>query len=186
MIPSAFRSKKTDDASSSSSSSDDEQTRLQRQQQQQHQTPTHQTGGGVAHRAAEHLHRHQQQRHKYFSGCTIINSTSVVAYQGSGKLLDYAATKGAIVSYTKSLAKQLAPMGIRVNAVAPGPVNTPLQPISRQQEDMDQFVKYETPLGSMAEPGDIAPTYVFLASHWASQYTGQVLHPNGGIAMATS
>jgi NAD(P)-dependent dehydrogenase (short-subunit alcohol dehydrogenase family) len=113
-------------------------------------------------------------------GSSIIITTSVVAYQGNHKLIDYASTKAALVGLIRSLAAQLAPKGIRVNGVAPGPVWTPLQPISRSEEDLKEFGKKKPPLGRIAQPSEIAPSYVFLASGEASQYTGQVLHPNGG------
>ena len=112
-------------------------------------------------------------------GAAIVNSASVTAYRGSGHLVDYAATKGAIVSFTRSLSKQLAERGIRVNAVAPGPVWTPLIPASFPPEAVAKFGT-DVPLGRAGEPDEIAPCYVFLASDDASYMTGQVLHPNGG------
>jgi NAD(P)-dependent dehydrogenase (short-subunit alcohol dehydrogenase family) len=112
-------------------------------------------------------------------GSSIINSTSVTAYRGSPGLIDYASTKGAIVSFTRSLAKSLVEQGIRVNAVAPGPVWTPLIPASLNEERVETFGS-DKPMGRAAEPAEIAPSYVFLASEDASFYTGQVLHPNGG------
>ncbi|XP_012832473.1 PREDICTED: glucose and ribitol dehydrogenase-like [Erythranthe guttata] len=114
-------------------------------------------------------------------GSTIINSTSVAAYCGSPMLLDYCATKGAIVSFTRALALQLVEKGIRVNAVAPGPVWTPLQ-VATMPEEAAAKVGAETPMGRAAQPHEIAPSYVFLASDESSSYfTGQVLHPNGGM-----
>ncbi|MGH7805322.1 MAG: SDR family oxidoreductase, partial [Candidatus Binatia bacterium] len=112
-------------------------------------------------------------------GASIINSTSVTAYRGSPGLIDYASSKGAIVSFTRSLAKSLVEDGIRVNAVAPGPVWTPLIPASLNEERVETFGT-DKPMGRAAEPAEIAPSYVFLASADASYYTGQVLHPNGG------
>jgi len=112
-------------------------------------------------------------------GSAIINTTSVTAYRGSPTLLDYAATKGAIVAFTRSLSGNLAERGIRVNAVAPGPVWTPLIPSTFPPEKVATFGS-DVPLKRAGEPGEIAPSYVFLASADASFMTGQVLHPNGG------
>ena len=112
-------------------------------------------------------------------GSSIINTTSVTAYRGSDDLIDYAATKGAIVSFTRSLASGLSKRGIRVNAVAPGPIWTPLIPASMDPEKVEKFGS-DTPLGRPGQPEEIAPCYVFLASEEASYMTGQVLHPNGG------
>ena len=106
----------------------------------------------------------------------IINTTSTVAFRGSGNLVDYSATKGAITSFTHSLAKQLIPRGIRVNAVAPGPVHTPLQPASRSAEQMKEFGQ-KSQLGRPGQPSEVAPSFVFLASKDAELYYGQVLHP---------
>jgi NAD(P)-dependent dehydrogenase (short-subunit alcohol dehydrogenase family) len=112
-------------------------------------------------------------------GSSIINSTSVTAYRGSHHLIDYASTKGAIVAFTRSLAQNLADKGIRVNGVAPGPVWTPLIPSSFKAEQVAEF-GMNVPLKRAAQPYEIAPTYVFLASNDSSYFTGQVLHPNGG------
>ncbi len=112
-------------------------------------------------------------------GARIINTTSVTAYRGSAHLLDYSATKGAIVSFTRSLSQQLAPRQILVNAVAPGPVWTPLIPSSSSAEGIPQFGR-SVPLGRAAQPEEIAPCYVFLASDDSCYMAGQVLHPNGG------
>jgi NAD(P)-dependent dehydrogenase (short-subunit alcohol dehydrogenase family) len=112
-------------------------------------------------------------------GSTVINTTSVTAYRGSPTLLDYAATKGAIVAFTRSLAGNLAERGVRVNAVAPGPVWTPLIPSTFPAKKVAKFGS-DVPLKRAGEPEEIAPSYVFLASDDASYMTGQVLHPNGG------
>lgn len=112
-------------------------------------------------------------------GSTIINTTSVTAYRGSGHLLDYSSTKGAIVAFTRSLASQLAQKKIRVNGVAPGPVWTPLIPSTFSEEEVQEFGAKE-PLERPGQPDEIAPSYVFLASQDSSYMTGQVLHPNGG------
>lgn len=109
-------------------------------------------------------------------GSSIINTTSVVAFRGSAAMVDYSSTKGAIVSFTRSLAQNLVSKGIRVNAVAPGPVHTPLQPASRPAETMEEFGS-GTQLGRPGQPSEIAPSFVFLASAEASLYHGQVLHP---------
>jgi NAD(P)-dependent dehydrogenase (short-subunit alcohol dehydrogenase family) len=112
-------------------------------------------------------------------GAAIINTTSVTAYRGSSHLIDYAATKGAIVAFTRSLAGNLKERRIRVNAVAPGPVWTPLIPASFPAEHVEHFGE-QTFLGRPLEPDEIAPCYTFLASDDAIAMTGQVLHPNGG------
>lgn len=112
-------------------------------------------------------------------GSCIINTTSVTAYRGSAHLIDYAATKGAIVAFTRSLSSALAEKGIRVNAVAPGPIWTPLIPASFKAQAVSQFGS-DVPLKRAGEPAEVAPCYVFLASADASYITGQVLHPNGG------
>ncbi|OQB15965.1 MAG: General stress protein 39 [Firmicutes bacterium ADurb.Bin193] len=113
------------------------------------------------------------------SGDSIINTSSVTAYKGQPTLIDYSATKGAIVSLTRSLALSLAKSGIRVNAVAPGPVWTPLITSSFSKEDVAKFGQ-DVPLGRAAQPFEIAPAYVYLASDDSAYVTGQVLHVNGG------
>jgi NAD(P)-dependent dehydrogenase (short-subunit alcohol dehydrogenase family) len=113
-------------------------------------------------------------------GATIINTTSIQAYQPSSGFLDYAATKAAIANFTKGLAEQLAPKGIRVNAVAPGPFWTPLQPSHGQpQEKLAQFGQ-DTPLGRAGQPAELGPTYVFLASQESSYITGEIIGVTGG------
>lgn len=109
----------------------------------------------------------------------IINTASVTAYRGSPDLLDYSATKGAVVSFTRSLSRQLVQNGIYVNAVAPGPVWTPLIPASFDADKVSQF-GHQVPLNRPAQPSEIAPAYVFLAGQESSYMTGQVIHPNGG------
>jgi NAD(P)-dependent dehydrogenase (short-subunit alcohol dehydrogenase family) len=113
------------------------------------------------------------------SGGSIINTTSVVAYQCHPLLIDYGATKGAIVGFTRSLSLSLASKGIRVNGVAPGPIWTPLIPSSFSEEQVATF-GLNTPMGRAGEPVDVAPCYLFLASEDSSYMSGQVLHPNGG------
>jgi NAD(P)-dependent dehydrogenase (short-subunit alcohol dehydrogenase family) len=109
----------------------------------------------------------------------VINTTSVTAYRGSPSLLDYSATKGAIVTFTRSLAGQLVKDGIRVNAVAPGPIWTPLIAATFPAKEVATFGS-DSPLGRAGEPWECAECYVFLASSDANYMTGQVLHPNGG------
>ncbi len=115
-------------------------------------------------------------------GSCIINSTSVTAYKGSHHLLDYSATKGAIVAFTRSLAINLIKQGIRVNAVAPGPIWTPLIPASFSAQEVEKFGE-QVPMERPGQPEEIAPSYVFLASDDASYMSGQVLHPNGGVVV---
>jgi NAD(P)-dependent dehydrogenase (short-subunit alcohol dehydrogenase family) len=112
-------------------------------------------------------------------GASIINTTSVTAYQGHKTLVDYSATKGAIVTLTRSLSQRLVDKGIRVNAVAPGPIWTPLIPASFDAEKVKSFGEH-VPMKRAGQPNEVAPCYVFLASREASYISGQVLHPNGG------
>ncbi|CAI9757582.1 unnamed protein product [Fraxinus pennsylvanica] len=121
-----------------------------------------------------HALKHMKQ------GSSIINTTSVTAYKGNDKLLDYTSTKGAIVAFTRGLALRLAKKGIRVNGVAPGPIWTPLIPASFSEEENANFGK-EVPMQRAGQPIEVAPSYVFLASNVDSSYiSGQILHPNGG------
>jgi NAD(P)-dependent dehydrogenase (short-subunit alcohol dehydrogenase family) len=112
-------------------------------------------------------------------GARIINTTSVTAYKGSPHLLDYSATKGAIVAFTRSLSLQLVEQGILVNGVAPGPIWTPLIPSTFPPEKVGSFGK-DVPMKRPGQPDEVAPCYVFLASPECSYMSGQVLHPNGG------
>ncbi|MQM09440.1 hypothetical protein Taro_042315 [Colocasia esculenta] len=117
------------------------------------------------------------------AGSCIINTSSINAYKGHPTLIDYTATKGAIVAFTRALHLQVIGRGIRVNGVAPGPVWTPLIPASFSEEKVANFGK-EVPMGRAAQPNEIAPSYVFLASNEDSSYiAGQVLHPNGGVVI---
>ncbi|XP_031281305.1 NADPH-dependent aldehyde reductase 1, chloroplastic-like [Pistacia vera] len=113
-------------------------------------------------------------------GSSIINTTSVNAYKGNAKLLDYTSTKGAIVAFTRGLALQIVERGIRVNGVAPGPIWTPLIPASFDEEETANFGS-QVPMKRAGQPIEVAPCFVFLAcNHCSSYITGQVLHPNGG------
>jgi NAD(P)-dependent dehydrogenase (short-subunit alcohol dehydrogenase family) len=113
------------------------------------------------------------------NGASIINTASITAYKGHEELLDYSATKGAVVTFTRSLSAQLMNKGIRVNGVAPGPIWTPLIPSTFTGEQVSTFGS-TTPMGRAGQPSELAPSYVFLASEDASYITGQILHVNGG------
>jgi NAD(P)-dependent dehydrogenase (short-subunit alcohol dehydrogenase family) len=115
-------------------------------------------------------------------GSVIINTSSVQAYQPSAELLDYATTKAAIVNFTRGLSQQLAPKGIRVNTVAPGPVWTPLIPATMPEEEVEGFGE-QTPLGRVAQPAELAPAYVFFASAESSYVTGERLGVTGGMPL---
>lgn len=126
--------------------------------------------------ALEHLRRRD--------GAAIVNTTSVTAYRGSAHLIDYSATKGAIIAFTRSLSQALVGDGIRVNAVAPGPIWTPLIPSTFSADEVASFGA-DVPMKRPGEPDEVATCFVFLASDDASYMTGQVLHPNGGDFIAT-
>ncbi|BAV65441.1 SDR family oxidoreductase [Sphingobium cloacae] len=113
-------------------------------------------------------------------GAAIINCTSVTMYQGSKELLDYSSTKGAITAFTRSLSENLVGDGIRVNAVAPGPIWTPLNPCGGASPEKLEHFGESTPMGRPGQPNEVAPSFLFLACEDASYMSGQVLHPNGG------
>jgi len=115
-------------------------------------------------------------------GATIINTSSVTAYKGHKALIDYSSTKGAIVTFTRSLALSLASRKIRVNAVAPGPIWTPLIPSSFSENEVGEFGS-KTPMGRPGQPVELAETYVFLASDGASYISGETIHVNGGTVI---
>lgn len=126
----------------------------------------------------KHALRHMRE------GAAIVNTTSVTAYKGKDTLIDYAATRGAIVAFTRSLAQALAEKGIRVNGVAPGPIWTPLIPASFDEEHVAQHGA-SAPMGRAGQPNEVASCHVFLASEEASYMSGQVLHPNGGTIVGS-
>jgi NAD(P)-dependent dehydrogenase (short-subunit alcohol dehydrogenase family) len=118
-------------------------------------------------------------------GSAIVNCTSVTMYQGSSELLDYSATKGAITAFTRSLSENLVGDGIRVNAVAPGPIWTPLNPFGgASPEKLKDFGK-DVPMGRPGQPNEVAPAFLFLACEDSSYMSGQVLHPNGGTIVGS-
>ena len=122
----------------------------------------------------------QAARDHLKKGSAIINCTSVTMYQGSSELLDYSATKGAITAFTRSLSENLIEDGIRVNAVAPGPIWTPLNPSGGSTPEKLKNFGEDTPMGRPGQPNEVAPSFLFLACEDSSYMSGQVLHPNGG------
>ena len=117
------------------------------------------------------------------TGAAIVNCTSVTMYQGSPSLLDYSATKGAITAFTRSLSENLIEHGIRVNAVAPGPIWTPLNPFGGAPPEKIKDFGKDTPMGRPGQPNEVAPAFLFLACEDSSYMSGQVLHPNGGTVV---
>ena len=115
------------------------------------------------------------------SGAAIVNCTSVTMYNGAKELLDYASTKGAITAFTRSLSENLIGQGIRVNAVAPGPIWTPLNPMGGASPEKLESFGEGTPIGRPGQPNEVAPSFLFLACEDSSYMSGQVLHPNGGM-----
>lgn len=115
-------------------------------------------------------------------GGSIVNTASVTAYKGSPGLVDYSASKGAIVAFTRSLSEQLVKRNIRVNAVAPGPIWTPLIPSSFDAKRVEEF-GHDVPMGRPGQPAEVAPAYIFLASPQSSYITGQTIHVNGGTVV---
>jgi len=113
-------------------------------------------------------------------GAAIVNCTSITSYQGSKELLDYSSTKGAITAFTRSLSENLIGDGIRVNAVAPGPIWTPLNPFGGASPEKLEHFGEDTPMGRPGQPNEVAPAFLFLACEDSSYMSGQVLHPNGG------
>jgi NAD(P)-dependent dehydrogenase (short-subunit alcohol dehydrogenase family) len=119
------------------------------------------------------------------AGAAIINCTSVTMYKGSKGLLDYSSTKGAITAFTRSLSENLVSEGIRVNAVAPGPIWTPLNPCGGAPKEKIEHFGEGTPMGRPGQPNEVAPSFLFLACEDASYMSGQVLHPNGGTVIGS-
>nr|WP_047577874.1 glucose 1-dehydrogenase [Methylobacterium sp. ZNC0032] len=117
------------------------------------------------------------------SGAVIVNCTSVTSYQGSSELLDYSSTKGAITAFTRALSENLVGKGIRVNAVAPGPIWTPLNPMGGASPEKLKHFGKSTPMKRPGQPNEVAPSFLFLACDDSSYMSGQVLHPNGGTVV---
>jgi len=118
-------------------------------------------------------------------GAAIVNCTSITMYQGSKELLDYSATKGAITAFTRSLSENLIGEGIRVNAVAPGPIWTPLNPCGGASPEKLEHFGEDTPMGRPGQPNEVAPCFLFLACEDSSYMSGQVMHPNGGTVVGS-
>ena len=118
-------------------------------------------------------------------GSAIVNCTSITMYEGAGILLDYSATKGAITAFTRSLSENLIGDGIRVNAVAPGPIWTPLNPFGGSPPEKVEKFGESTPMGRPGQPNEVAPSFLFLACEDSSYMSGQVLHPNGGTVIGS-
>ena len=118
-------------------------------------------------------------------GAAIVNCTSITMYQGAKILLDYSATKGAITAFTRSLSESLIEDGIRVNAVAPGPIWTPLNPSGGSPPEKVEHFGEDTPMGRPGQPNEVAPSFLFLACEDSSYMSGQVLHPNGGTVVGS-
>ena len=116
-------------------------------------------------------------------GAAIVNCTSITSYQGSKELLDYSSTKGAITAFTRALSENLVADGIRVNAVAPGPIWTPLNPCGGASPEKLEHFGEDTPMGRPGQPNEVAPAFLFLACEDSSYMSGQVLHPNGGTVV---
>jgi NAD(P)-dependent dehydrogenase (short-subunit alcohol dehydrogenase family) len=125
----------------------------------------------------------QAARPHLLKGAAIVNCTSVTMYEGSPGLLDYSATKGAITAFTRSLSENLIEHGIRVNAVAPGPIWTPLNPFGGAPPEKIKDFGKDTPMGRPGQPNEVAPAFLFLACEDSSYMSGQVLHPNGGTVV---
>ncbi|HEV2815855.1 MAG TPA: SDR family oxidoreductase [Allosphingosinicella sp.] len=118
-------------------------------------------------------------------GAAIVNCTSVTSFQGSKELLDYSATKGAITAFTRALSENLVGEGIRVNAVAPGPIWTPLNPCGGSTPEKMKHFGEQTPMGRPGQPNEVAPSFLFLACEDSRYMSGQVLHPNGGTIVGS-
>lgn len=125
----------------------------------------------------------QAAREHLKPGAAIVNCTSITSYKGEPELLDYSSTKGAITAFTRALSEQLVGEGIRVNAVAPGPIWTPLNPCGGASEEKLANFGENTPMGRPGQPNEVAPCFLFLACEDSSYMSGQVLHPNGGTVV---